>query len=199
MVSLTEKERETLLILFKDLKTYYNANSISKVLNITHVGVMKIFKRFKDENLVTSQTIGKSIIYKLNFENNYVKQLISFLLADEVNDKYKRWQKEFSKLYKENRIVLLYGSIIKNYQTASDIDVMVVMEKDEYKNISKTIKEKQKILPKKIHPILLTESDLINNIKEDKDAIIDIIKNAICLYGQNKYVELIKNARNKTI
>ncbi|MBN2422920.1 nucleotidyltransferase domain-containing protein [Candidatus Woesearchaeota archaeon] len=160
---------------------------------------MKIFKRFKDENLVTSQTIGKSIIYKLNFENNYVKQLISFLLADEVNDKYKRWQKEFSKLYKENRIVLLYGSIIKNYQTASDIDVMVVMEKDEYKNISKTIKEKQKILPKKIHPILLTESDLINNIKEDKDAIIDIIKNAICLYGQNKYVELIKNARNKTI
>ncbi|MBD3203879.1 hypothetical protein GF327_06270 [Candidatus Woesearchaeota archaeon] len=199
MVSLTEKERETLLILFKDLKTYYNANSMSKLLNITHVGVMKIFKRFKDENLVTSQKIGKSIIYSLNFENSYVKQLISFLLADEVNDKYKRWQKEFTELYKENRIVLLYGSIIKNYKTASDIDLMVVMEKSEYDEISKTINKKQKILPKKVHPILLTETDLINNIKDDKDSVIDIIKNAICLYGQNKYVELIKNARNKTI
>jgi len=34
MVSLTQKERETMLILFKDCTNYYNANSISKKLGI---------------------------------------------------------------------------------------------------------------------------------------------------------------------
>ncbi|MFH0874478.1 MAG: hypothetical protein V1859_00945 [archaeon] len=199
MVSLTENERSALIILFKDLKAYYNANSISKILNISHVGALKIFKRFKEDNLVKSTTIGKSIIYRLNFENNYVTQLISFLLSDEANNKYKRWQDEFKELYAENRVVLIYGSIIKNYKAAADIDLMVILEKNEYETISKILQEKQKILPKKIHSILLTENDLIDNLSKGKDAIIDIIKNAACLHGQNKYVELIKNASNKII
>ena len=77
MVSLTQKERETLLILFKDYTNYYNANSISKILNISHVGAQKIFKRLLKENLIINKKIGKSIIYKLNLEDNYVKQLIT--------------------------------------------------------------------------------------------------------------------------
>ena len=62
MITLTQKERETVIILFKDYTTYYNANSISKVLGISHVGAQKILKRLLQENLVASKTIGKSII-----------------------------------------------------------------------------------------------------------------------------------------
>ena len=50
MISLTQKERESLSILFKDFTSYYNANSISKILKISHVGAQKIFKRLKKEN-----------------------------------------------------------------------------------------------------------------------------------------------------
>ena len=163
MTTLTQKERETVLILFKDYTTFYNANSISKVLNISHVGAQKIFKRLLQENVVISKTIGKSITYKLNFNNDYVASLVSFLLADEAN-KFKRWKEEFKELFKKDRIVMLFGSTIK-----------------------------EEILPKKLHSIKLNHHDLLENLKKRDKAFVDIIRNAIILYGQDTYVEILKN------
>ena len=99
MVTLTQKEKEVLLILFKDFTNFYNANSISKVLNISHVGAQKIFKRLLNQNLLIDKKIGKSIIYKLKLDDDYVKKLIIFLLADEANN-FKRWKEEFKELFK---------------------------------------------------------------------------------------------------
>jgi len=50
MVKLTQKERETLILLLKDFTSYYNANNISKMLKMSHVGAQKIFKRLLSEN-----------------------------------------------------------------------------------------------------------------------------------------------------
>jgi len=192
MVTLTQKEKEALLILFKDFNNFYNANSISKVLNISHVGAQKIFKRLLKQNLLIDRKIGKSTIYKLKLEDEYAKKLIVFLLADEANN-FKRWKEEFKELFKKDRIIMIYGSAIKNYAKANDIDIMIVIKKAEYKEIIKIIEKKQNILPKKIHSIELTANDLLQNIKQKKESVIDIVKNAVILYGQDKYVEIIKN------
>jgi len=192
MASLTPIERRTLLILFKDYTSFYNANSISKVLNISHVGAQKIFKRLLKENLLVSQTIGKSIIYKLNLNNNYVHQLITFLLADEANDA-KRWKEEFKELISKDKIVMIFGSAIKNYAQAKDIDLMLVIEQKDIKEVNQILEKKKQILPKDIHALKLTFNDLQNNLNKKDKVVIDIIKNAIILSGQEKYVELIKN------
>lgn len=192
MISLTQKERETLLILFKDLSAFYNANSISKLLGISHVGAQKIFKRLLGEGILKDQRIGKSIIYKPKLEDDYVRKLITFLLADEANNS-KRWKEEFKELFKKDRIVMLFGSVLKDYAKARDIDVMIIIKKEDFKEVKKIIDEKQELLPRRIHAIYLTEGDLPKNIRMKKDAIIDIIKNAVILYGQDKYVEIIKN------
>ena len=192
MTALTQKERETVLILFKEYNNYYNANSISKILNMSHVGAQKIFKRLLQENLVTSKTIGKSITYKLNFKDNYVSQLVAFLLADEAN-KFKRWKEEFKEIFEKDRIIMLFGSTVKDYAHAHDIDLMIVIENKEVKEVNAILKKKEKILPKKIHTIKLNHQDLSENLKKKDKTFIDIIKNAIILYGQDKYVEMLKN------
>ena len=192
MITLTPKERETVLILLKDYTTFYNANSISKVLKISHVGAQKIFKRLLQENLVLSKTIGKSITYKLNFNDNYVSQLVAFLLADEANN-FKRWKEEFKELFKKDRIVMLFGSAIKDYAHAHDIDLMIVIKNKEVKEVNAILKKKEEILPKKLHAIKLTHQDLLENLKKKDKAMIDIVKNAIVLYGQDKYVGILKN------
>jgi len=194
MTTLTQKERETVLILFKEYTTLYNANSISKVLNISHVGAQKIFKRLLQENVVISKTIGKSITYKLNFNNDYVASLVSFLLADEAN-KFKRWKEEFKELFKKDRIVMLFGSTVKDYAHAHDIDLMIVIENKEVTEVNKILKKKEEILPKKLHAIKLTHSDLLENLKKKDKPFLDIIKNAIILYGQEKYAGILKNAQ----
>ena len=192
MAILTEKEREALLILFKDFSSYYNANSLSKKLGISHVGAQKILKRFKEEGLTITKRVGKSIIHKPKIDDDYKQKLMSFLLADEANN-FKRWKDEFKGLFKKGRIVMMYGSAIKNYKAASDIDITVVMKKNEADEVRDIIRKINKILPKEIHSVKLTEKDLLENIKEKNEAIIDIIKNAIILYGSDKYVEIIKN------
>jgi len=192
MTSLTKTEKQALLILFKDFTNFYNANSISKVLGISHVGAQKIFKKLLNEDLLISKKIGKSIIYKLKLNDDYVIKLISFLLVDEANG-LKRWKEEFKELFKKDRIILIYGSAIKNYAKASDIDLMLIIKKSEYEGVAKVIEKKQEILPKKVHSIELTINDFLQNIKKEKKSIVDIVKNAIVLCGQDKYVNIIKN------
>ncbi len=192
MISLTQKERETLLILFKDFSSFYNANSISKLLKISHVGAQKIFKRLLKEDLVISKRIGKSIIYKLNLEESYVKKLIAFLLADEANN-FKRWKEEFKDLFKKNWIVMMFGSAVKNYAKANDIDIMIIMENEDIAVVNEVLKKKVGILPKKLHTIKLTHHDLLRNLKNKDKAMIDIVKNAVILYGQEIYVEIVKD------
>lgn len=194
MATLTKKERETLLILLKDFTDFYNANSISKVLNISHVGAQKIFKRLRHENLVISKTIGKSITYKLNFNEAYVSQLIAFLLADEANN-FKRWKEEFKELFKKDRVVMLFGSAIKDYAHAHDIDVMIILENKDITKVNTVLQKKEEILPKKLHAIKLSHQDLSDNLKRKDKALVDIVKNAIILYGQEKYVEILKHAQ----
>jgi len=192
MVSLTQKERETLLILFKDFTSFYNANSISKILCISHVGAQKIFKRLLDGNLLISKKIGKSITYNLKLEDEYVSKLITFLLADEANN-FKRWKEEFKKLFKKGRIIMMFGSAIKNYAKARDIDIMIVVDRKNIKEVNNILKEKEKILLKNLHVIKLTHKDLLENLKKKNKPIIDIVKNAIIIYGQGEYVEIMKN------
>lgn len=192
MITLTKKEREAIILLFKDFTSFYNANSISKILNISHVGAQKIFKRLLNEGLLISKTIGKSITYKPNLEEDYTRKLLAFLLADEANS-FKRWKEEFKGVYKKERIIAIYGSAIKNYAKARDIDLMIVMNEKDVTEINSILKEKERILPKSLHTIKLTHKDLLDNLKNKNKAILDIVKNAIIIYGQDGYVEVIKN------
>ncbi len=192
MKSLTKKEKETLLILLKDFTSFYNANSISKVLKISHVWAQKIFKRLLRGGLVTSKTIGKSIVYKPNFNDVYVCQLLAFLLADEAND-FKRWKEEFKEFFKGERIVILFGSIVKDYLNARDIDLMIVIEKKELNEINAVLKHKEELLPKKIHAIKMIIADLSANLKKSDKVLLNIVKNGVVLYGQENYIEVLKN------
>src|SRR3989344_4596655 len=192
MVYQTENKKRALLILFKDFTSYYNANTISKQLGISRIGSMKLLKKLKTENLVTATVIGKSTVYKPNIQNSYMLDLITFILAEESNG-FKRWKEEFKEFFVEGRIILLYGSTIVNYTKARDIDIMILRKAGDSGQIHKLINEKQQLLPKKIHAIDLTPQEFMTNLQNKQVAIIDIIKNAVVLYGHNKYVELLKN------
>ncbi len=192
MAHRTENEKKALLILFKDFTSYYNANSMSKQLGISRIGSMKLLKKLKAENLLIAKKIGKSTVYRPNIKEDYALDIIIFGLAEEANN-FKRWKDEFKELFIGGRIVLLYGSTIKDYSKARDIDIMVIRKAGDSGQINKIINEKQQLLPKKIHAIDLTPQEFINNLEKKQIALIDIIKNAIVLYGQSKYVDLLKN------
>jgi len=190
MIELTKKEQEALLIIYKDVANFYNANSLSKEIGITQVGTMKLLKRFEKNNILLSKRIGKSIVYKIDIEKEFVQKLIAFALMNEAS-KYQRWNDEFKSLCKKDRILLFYGSASRNYSNAKDIDIFIVVNKEELHEVNKKLGEIQNILPKKIHAIKATKEDLVKNIKEKNKSMVEIIKTAIVLYGYDKYMEVV--------
>src|SRR3989344_3711383 len=114
MIEITKKEQETLLLIYKGFTSYYNANSLSKEIGITQVGAMKLLKKLEKENILVSKNIGKSFIYKIKIEEEFVRKLIAFILINESR-KYLRWREEFKSLNKPRRIILFYGSASRNY------------------------------------------------------------------------------------
>ena len=190
MIELTKKEQEALLLIYKDVTNFYNANSLSKELEITQVGTMKILKRFEKSGILAGKKIGKSIVYKVNIEEEFVQKLIAFALINEAR-KYQRWKDEFKSLYKEERIVLFYGSASRNYSQAKDIDVFIILDKKDIREVNKEIEKIQNLLPKKLHVIKATKEDLIRNIKDNNKSMMEIIKTAIILYGYDEYMEIV--------
>ena len=87
----------------------------------------------------------------------------------------------------------MFGSTIKNYAKATDIDIMIVIDKEDVKEVNNILKEKKELLPKNLHAIKLTHEDLSGNLKKKDKVITDIVKNAVVIYGQDKYVEIIKS------
>lgn len=192
MISLTKKERGALLVLFKDYKGQHNSSSIGRLTGISRVGALKMLKRMENQELLKSEKIGNSIIYKPSLEEDYPRQLMSFVLSDEANS-FKRWKEEFKGLFKKGRIVILFGSAVRNYSKANDIDVLAIIEKEDYKDVQDAIDERQQILPKKIHSLIMTKKDLIGNLKENQGAMREIVKTGVVLYGQETYVEAIRS------
>ena len=91
MVELTRKEGEVLLKLFKDFSRDYNANSLSKEVEITPRGMLKILKKLESKGLARGKQFGKAIFYKVDLEDHYVAKIIETLLIAEAREKASRW------------------------------------------------------------------------------------------------------------
>lgn len=196
MNNVTKNEMKILLVLFKDLSNSYNANSISKIVGITPMGALKILKKMEKEQIVESKRLGKANFYKLNLKNPYTKTYLTFSLqreAEQAEPAIKRWVNELKSFNKFATIGILFGSAIQKPSTAKDIDLLLVFEKEQAKNIEEIIKEKNRINIKKIHAIKQTEQDLKENIKNKDKILLSILKRGIVLFGYEKIIEVIKN------
>jgi len=192
MVSLTKKECEIAIKLFKDFSRNYNSNSISKEVTVSPRGALKILKHLEREKIVMSKKLGKAVFYRLNLEDLYTRRVIETLLIEEARSNAQRWIDEFKEVFNYTEIVIIFGSIIKNPKHANDTDVIFVYKIKNHRGVSNFISAKNKILFKKIHDIPQTIDDLKENLKKNP-AIIDALRSGYILHGYDKIVEVIKN------
>jgi len=176
-------EQKIIKTLFKEFNTPYNSRSISKQIGITHAGAFKILKKLEKEEVVKAQTIGKSIIYAINFDNPIANKKIELALVLEAQN-YKHWLYEFKKLEDLTEFVMLFGSILNDEKKARDIDLLILSKKENHDKIRKFIKERNEVNSKKIHLLLQTTEDFKKDVRGKNKPIIEIIKTGVVLYGQ---------------
>ena len=193
MKTLSKKEEEVLLFLFKDYSNNYNANSLSKIIKITPRGALKILKNLKSQNLLVSKQFGKATFYKINFKEEYALKLLSAFLFKESKEKASRWISDIKEVFPDIEIIIIFGSIIKDYEKANDVDMVLVFKKQNYTKIMNYINQKNKILLKPIHSIIQTPSDIEKNLKKKDPVIINALSQGYVLHGFDKLIEVVKD------
>ncbi|MEK6874035.1 MAG: nucleotidyltransferase domain-containing protein, partial [Nanoarchaeota archaeon] len=123
--------------------------------------------------------------------NSVAKREIEMALTLEAQN-YAKWIEEFSALKDILEFVVLFGSIIKDEKSARDIDILIVADKREFNKINQNIKDKNRVLNKKIHLILQSKEDFRKDINNKNKVMVDIIKNGIILFGQEKLTKLLE-------
>lgn len=171
-----------------------NINQIARKLNISVGSAFKILEGMEKNNLVSMKKLGNAKYYKLNLNNKETVKLSEFVLLGE-----KRELKGYSKIYadeikdfKEANLIILFGSILKN-KKFNDVDVLFVTNK-----VNETIDfclSISKVKTKPIIPLILKKTDLINEIKNKKESILDIIRTGVVLKGESVFLEVVKNVQ----
>ena len=116
MDSVTPNEMNVLLRIAKDVSKDYNANNLAKESGLTPMGALKILKRLEKQGILKSRKLGRAIFYKPDYENNYAKTFLQFLLqkeAEETQPRLKRWITEVQKLKETAETVVVFGSILE--------------------------------------------------------------------------------------
>ncbi len=191
----TKNEMRVILNILKSPEKEYNANNLSKVIEITPMGVLKILKRLEKEEILVSRKIGNASIYKINFKNEFALEYITFLLKKEAEQSppyIKRWIYELKKM-NESEIILIFGSVLKIKEKAKDIDVLFVVKQNNFNILKKKIEQLNKINEKKIHPIYQTFDDFKKNIIKQDKVILSAIKGVVL--GDKKFIHLIQKIK----
>jgi len=194
MKGLSKKEIEIAMLLVKDFSGDYNANSLSKLVDITPRGALKALKNLQKKRLILGKKMGKATFYKADLEDYYAFRMLEALLIEEAREKAGRWISEFGSLLPPAEIVLIFGSILRNAKKANDIDLLIVFKKESYSAVNKLINEKKAISSNTLHIVKQTPDDLYKNLKKRDEVLLNIIKNSYVLHGYDKLLEVIKNA-----
>lgn len=194
MRPLTEKEKAIILLLAKDFTADYNARSLSKKVGMSPRGALKALKFLEQYEIVKRKQIGKAIIYHLTF-NEYGRRLVALCMFEDAQTNARRWVKEF-KDFKEATALVLFGSVLRT-SSYNDVDIMILIDLESHKKVSKLVHEKNNILVKPLHPVWQTRSDLEKNLRKPDPVILEILKTGVVLKGPEIIVEVIADVAGR--
>src|SRR3989339_133804 len=192
----TKPNIKILKILLKELTINPTITFLAKEIGMSRVGTWKILKKLEAEKLVLISPIGagktSTFSISLNWENPIVEKSLSLALTQDAL-KNQRWLSNFTELEDKVDFLLIYGSIVHSPKEANDIDILGVTNKNKFLEIEESIKKMQKTQIKKIHAINFTHAEFKGELEKPNKIFIDAIKNGIILFGQEKFIKLIRS------
>lgn len=171
-----------------------NINQISRELKISVGSAFKILKELEEAKIILQLNLGNAKYYKINFENKEAIKLCELILLKEERDLkgYAKMYADEIKNFKDADLIILFGSVLEN-KKFNDVDVLFVTNK--IKIATEFCLGISKIRTKPVVGLIMKKEDLVNELKKDKQPILNVIKTGVVLKGEDVFLEVIKNAR----
>lgn len=183
------------LLLLKDFSTMHTITSIGKELSMTRSGTWKALKRLEQEKYIIMKPTGKEtslVVPKLNFKNDLLDKYMDLALSKEAKA-YERWGFNFTEAKEHASFFILYGSVLKSYAKAKDIDVIgIIPDRKSFKKLHGSLDKIQKSESKHIHSVNFTESEFREELLKPNKAFIGAVKKGAVLFGQEEFIKFMK-------
>lgn len=194
MENLTRNESIVIDFLIRNITEKYSINQIGRKLNLSPRGIYKILKKMEKNKIAIPEKLSNAIYYKLDLENEETRKLAELvLLHNELNSYSKVIADDFEPLKEVSLSFMLFGSILDEGIKAHDIDVLLIIKKENFKIVNSKLKEIKELSTKKIHDVMMTKEDLARNIRKKDVVVLDILKKGAVLYGSEIIVGAVKN------
>lgn len=175
----------------------YNVNQLARKLKISVGSAHKILKDLQKRDLAIFRERGNATFYKLNLENRETQKISEIALIE--SRKRKLSSNPLIRVYTEDlekfgyaKALILFGSILKKKEFG-DIDVLFVIEKKgDVKKVNEFCLELSKTSSKPIVPLIMTERDLIKNLKKGYKVLFEILREGVVLSGEDVLIRSLK-------
>lgn len=195
MESLTKNEARAIDFLIRNFKEKNSINELGKKLSISPRGIYKILKKLEKAKALIPERIGNAVYYRINLNEDPVLKLAEFVLMQNSLNPYAQIQAEDLKQLKGiAQSCILYGSVLTKGREARDIDVLIVLDKKHFTKVNDILDKIKSLKPKKVHEVMQTKEDIMNNIKKGDKVVLDIIRKGKVLWGAEIIVGAIKNS-----
>ena len=166
MLSLSDNEFSVLNFLVRNFTEKLTIRNIAQRLNFSPAGVFNILKKLEKQNIVVGQKLGTGLFYSINFENKIAEHLAGIVL-----------------LYSEEGISLNVEQLKQAKAAIFDKKIILL--------ITDNVAFLDIAIPN-IEVIVKTEDGVIGLLRKKDPAILQMLKNGVVLFGEDKIVEIIK-------
>lgn len=161
----------------------FTTREISRLIGISHTGVLKALKDLEDMNIIEIGTHGKAHLLKLNEDSFLARRILNIFEVEK--ETLGHLIAELRKSARDMNVIslALFGSIAKkNEDPRSDIDLLIVtLDKiNAEKKISKLQKKFVKMFGNSISPHVMSPGEF----KSRKKFSEDVIKHSILVKGK---------------
>lgn len=194
MVKISLKEPKMISFLVRNFLERLSINQLAERINMTPKGAHKLLKRLEQEGVVKPQKMGNAIFYTFNFASDFARKKAELSLFEQPKLPYARAQaKDLERIKPFALSAVLFGSVLQG-EKAKDIDVLIIIKENSYKEFNKALDELQRFKSKHIQVILQNPDDFIKNLKKQDAVILNAIKTGNVLWGHEIIVNSIYEA-----
>jgi predicted nucleotidyltransferase len=159
--------------------------------------------------MVEQKTEGQEKYYKLNLTNSKTRKLCELFENDRKEELYdgnrrlvyvlEDFTKKVSDFAPEVQSVILFGSAARGQASArSDIDILVLVPNSEEEHFKMLMNSVEKLADEvsgrhlaRLAPVVMMAKDFEESIRDEKRFAVDVLKDGVVLFGQERYYSLL--------
>src|SRR4030042_3149602 len=190
---MTENEKKIFRFLLANFNADFSINEIARACGLSPNGAYEILKKCEKKGVLLPKRIANLKAYKINFDSLEAKKTLELaLIPDYSLSKIKYRYEDLKSLEKISQLCIIFGSYLTK-KDPNDLDILFVIKKADYKKYGELLEKAKETVPFKIHDIIQTKEDLVENLKKQDKVIKEILAKGAILWGQDFLIEVIKN------